>query len=144
MTSYQKLAFCVKDSITILSLYNKKANHISNEEMLIHVSILFLLILSILLFKIYYRKYEKECDNELVSPSDYTLMVKGFPLKFDGQCIKAQLSMFFEKTAKKIAKEYPNQCFDVKPPFIKKINLAYNISSLSELIDSRQKLQRRQ
>jgi len=48
--------------------------------------------------------------------------------------------VFFEKTAKKIVKEYPSQCYDVEPPFLKKINLAYDISSLSELLEKKTKL----
>ena len=137
MTTIEKLQFCVKDNITMLSLYNNNAKNISTNDLITHISILFLIMISIQLFKRYYRKYERECDDELISPSDYTLMVKGFPLKFQGGSIKAKLWKFFERSAKKLVKEYPNLCFDLKPPYVKKVNLAYNISVLSKLLTKR-------
>ncbi len=92
-----------------------------------NIGILLGIMITIFCFKRWVTKFEDASDEKEISPSDYTIMVKGIPKKLNrlpGATFKEKLTLFFEKKARK---------YKQLNKYVNKVNLVYDISNLVKL-----------
>lgn len=108
---------CIRDIVTAFSLANRR-----NRKELALISDILTLTSTLLMFGflIYFRRNQKKldvfCDLQELTPSDYTVMAYNID-------DPSKLKDFFEKDLFRLSKKIQ----------VKKINLAYDLSYLSDL-----------
>ena len=122
-TDCNKPDTCKLNYVTIFSLANKTSRHDQYKIQTRLFSITYILtMITLMIFRKIQRRINSEVDQNQLTPSDYTIIVKNIPIGLKNFNYIEELKSLFEKCA-----------LNGDPVNIMKINLIYDVSKLNKV-----------
>ena len=114
---------CIKNFVTIFTLANKKNSRYNHRNQIyINVALYVFCMITLMIFRKIQRKVNATIDQNQLTPSDYTIIVKNIPIGIENFDYIEEIKKIIENSA-------------VKDDSIKvmKINLVYDISEIIKI-----------
>ena len=125
-------AVCHRDFINMISISNKFKHHdLFIIQSWVNLASMLIVIIILHYYRIFQKKSAEEIDRDNISPSDYTVMIKGFPKgKYDEKIVEESVMDFWNRV--------PHQ--EENQKIITKIVIAYDIAEYVNLCREKKKL----
>ncbi len=124
-------AVCHRDFINKISISNKFKHHdLFIIQSWVNLASMLIVIVILHYYRIFQKRSAEEIDRDNISPSDYTVMIKGFPKGCDEKIVEETVMEFWNRV--------PNP--EENQLIITKIVLAYDIAEYVNLCREKKKL----